>query len=129
MGPVNPEHVEAFIKHCNCDMPPRHYKILMADPTGHGLMLQCMRTGVRVIASWDFYGGQRWMHVSLSRQSKLPSYADICRVKEEIIGKEKKAIQVHPPESEHVNIHPYCLHLWSPIGHDPLPDFRIMGVI
>lgn len=126
---VDHTQVEAFVAHCNSVTPPAHYKVIMTYPEGEGIAIQCTKTGVRVIASWNIYAGQKWMHVSLSRGDRLPSYEDVCRVKEEIIGPERKAIQVHPPKSEHVNIHPYCLHLWSPIGHDPLPDFRINGTI
>ena len=25
-------------------------------------------------------------------------------------------VQFHPPKSEYVNLHPYCLHLWKKIG-------------
>jgi hypothetical protein len=41
------------------------------------------------------------------------------------VGKERKAVQVLPPASEYVNIHPHCLHLYAAIEHDPLPDFRM----
>jgi hypothetical protein len=33
-------------------------------------------------------------------------------VKAIFIGRDKEALQVLPPESEHVNIHPNCMHLW-----------------
>lgn len=69
--------------------------------------------------------GKRWLHVSASRRTKIPSWQDMKEVKDIFIGKERKAIQVFAPESEHVNVHPYVLHLWSCLDEDPLPDFRL----
>lgn len=67
--------------------------------------------------------GKFWQHVSLSRKSKVPSYDDMCLVKKLFIGEDKKAIQIFAQKSDHVNIHPYCLHLWHCIDGDSLPDF------
>ena len=67
--------------------------------------------------------GKPWIHTSFSRKSRIPDYRDIKWVKETFVGKEKIAIQILPIESEHVNIHNFCLHLWTPVEHDPLPDF------
>ena len=64
-----------------------------------------------------------WIHVSLSRKNKLPSYNDVKLVKNTFIGKDKKAIQIFPEEENHVNLMPYCLHLWHCVDKDPLPDF------
>src|SRR3990167_1384383 len=68
--------------------------------------------------------GRRWMHVSCSRPSSLPTWEDLRLVKDTFIGIERKAIQVLPPQSEYVNLHPYVLHLWSCLDGDGLPDFR-----
>lgn len=67
--------------------------------------------------------GKKWYHVSLSRKSRLPSYDDMKVVKDHFIGKHNHAIQVFAPESEHVNLHSYCLHLWHCLEGSPLPDF------
>jgi len=67
--------------------------------------------------------GKLWQHVSLSRKSRLPTYDDIKLVKSLFIGDNKDAIQVFPKIENHVNIHPYCLHLWSCLEGSPLPDF------
>jgi hypothetical protein len=38
-------------------------------------------------------------------------------------------IQYHPPESEYVNNHPNCLHLWRPTGCAlPMPPSIMVGV-
>lgn len=86
--------------------------------------------GLRVIISWEEERDNRlWLHASLSRQSRVPSYQDMCDVKELFIGRKKKAIQVFPSEDEHVNIHPNVLHLWHCLTEDVLPDFRKNGAI
>lgn len=82
------------------------------------------RGGLKVIASVATHGGARWLHVSCSRRSRLPTWDDLRMVKNLFVGRHRKAIQVFPAETEHVNIHPYCLHLWCCLDVDPLPDFR-----
>lgn len=72
---------------------------------------------------------KRWIHVSYSRPTRTPSYWDTVRVKRDFIGDDHKAISVHPAKSEHVSIHPFCLHLWHCVDGDGLPDFRHHGQI
>lgn len=67
--------------------------------------------------------GKTWLHLSVSRSSRLPSYDDLLWCKSIFIGDKRKAVQVFPPKSEHINIHPYVLHLWACLAEDPLPDF------
>jgi hypothetical protein len=68
-----------------------------------------------------------WIHVSFSRCDRMPSYEDMARVKRRFIGRKRKGIMVLPSELEHYNYHPNCLHLFSPLLADPLPDFRAEG--
>lgn len=70
-----------------------------------------------------------WLHVSVAHPSRLPTYVELQEVKDVFIGQNKKAIQVFPPRNEHVNLHPYCLHLWCCLSANPIPDFRKMGMI
>ena len=70
--------------------------------------------------------GGHWMHVSFSRPTRVPNYAETKAVKALFIGHDRKAIMIFPAEGEHVNIHPHCLHLFSPLDADPLPDFRFI---
>ena len=82
------------------------------------------KNGLFIIASVQTeQDNKQWVHVSFSRQKKLPSYKDLILVKNTFIGKNKKAIQIFPEEDKHVNIMPYCLHLWHCLDEDPLPDF------
>jgi hypothetical protein len=79
--------------------------------------------GLFVVASAAIMqDGKEWLHVSFSRKSKMPTYADLQLVKREFIGKDKKAIMVFPEEENYVNIHPNCLHLWYS-SENPIPEF------
>ena len=86
--------------------------------------------GLSVIVSAAIYDdGKEWLHVSFSRKSKMPTYADLQLVKREFIGSDKKAIMVFPEQGNYVNIHPNCLHLWYS-AEAPVPEFsQGMGTI
>lgn len=66
-----------------------------------------------------------WEHVSLSvayknRKKKLvprlPTWTEMCQIKNMFWDKEEVVIQFHPAESEYVNTHNYVLHLWRKVG-------------
>ncbi|MFQ3618047.1 MAG: hypothetical protein SNJ57_13145 [Cyanobacteriota bacterium] len=72
---------------------------------------------------------QCWQHVSFTRlDSKMPTYADLVFIKETFFP-DRWAIQVFPKMEEHVSDHDRCLHLWSCLEHNVLPDFRKFGTI
>ena len=84
--------------------------------------------GLRVIGSaCREADGRRWVHLSVSRERRLPDWDDLKLVKDTFVGKDRMAIQVLPRESDYYNLHPYCLHLWIPVDHNPVPDFRKDG--
>lgn len=47
------------------------------------------------------------------------------------VGDDLQAVQIFPRRARHVNIHPYCLHLWAALDPDGdgLPDFGSEGTI
>lgn len=63
-----------------------------------------------------------WEHVSVTINSqgkdRMPSWNEMCLIKDLFWDKEDCVVQFHPPESEYVNNHPYCLHLWRKIGSE-----------
>ena len=67
-----------------------------------------------IVISW----GGGWEHASVSPKAKktTPTWKDMCWVKDLIWGKDEEVMQIHPAESEYVNIKQNCLHLWKPIG-------------
>lgn len=81
---------------------------------------------LKVIAS----DGEGWEHVSVSLTTRCPSWEEMCFIKSMFWDKEDCVVQYHPPEREYVNNHPYCLHLWRPIGADiPMPPSYMVGAV
>jgi len=66
----------------------------------------------KVIAS----NGGGWEHVSVSplnsRRKTCPTWEEMCAIKDMFFMPEERVVQYHPPQSEYVNNHPYCLHMW-----------------
>lgn len=53
-------------------------------------------------------------HVSVSYPNRMPTWDEMCFVKEIFFKDSEEAYQVHPKKSEYVNTHEYCLHIWRP---------------
>lgn len=72
----------------------------------------------RVIAS----NGGGWEHVSISRQNRCATWDEMCVIKDMFFDETECVVQYHPPKSNYVNVHPYCLHLWRPTTQEiPMP--------
>lgn len=69
-----------------------------------------------LVVVWSFGGG--WEHVSVSYRKRCPNWDEMCRVKDMFFYPEEVAVQYHPRQSEYVNTHPYCLHIWRKRGED-----------
>ena len=61
-----------------------------------------------------------WEHVSVSSKHKftIPSWDDMCVLKDVFFSDEEEAYQIHPKKSQYVNLSENCLHLWKPIGRE-----------
>lgn len=68
-----------------------------------------------------FSAGMGWEHVSVSRRSRLPTYEDLDEIRREFWGPKDTVMQLFVPKADHVNAHPYCLHLWRPIDGTEIP--------
>lgn len=66
--------------------------------------------------TFRYQGIPHWEHVSVSLPSRSPTWEEMCLIKNLFWGEDETVIQYHPPKSEYVNNHQYCLHLWKPIG-------------
>ena len=73
----------------------------------------------------EYEDTRRWLHFSMTSGVAVPSWDQLVRAKEAILGSESKAIQVIAPRSEWVNIHGKCLHLFLCLDGDGLPDFTM----
>ena len=80
---------------------------------------------LRIIAS-DQLG---WEHVSVSLPDRSPTWEEMCFVKGLFWDDDDCVMQLHPPKSDWVNNHSYCLHLWRPVGAEiPRPDSIMVGI-
>lgn len=59
------------------------------------------------------------VRMPLERQPYLiPTWDDMCVLKDIFFDDEEEVYQIHPKKSEYVNLSENCLHLWEPIGHE-----------
>lgn len=80
---------------------------------------------LRVIVS----DGMGWDHVSVSLDHRCPTWEEMAFIKRFFFRDEEAVMQLHPPKQEHVNNHPYCLHLWRPQHTKiPLPPAAMVGI-
>lgn len=83
-------------------------------------------------SNWDL-GGIKWEHVSVhvkyNKRNQLPSWTEMCEVKNIFWDDEDVVIQFHPKKSEYVNNHDTTLHLWRPIDFIiPTPPTITVGI-
>ena len=105
----------------------RKFAVNMSDDGGM-FILRCNKTGadLRVVASWWF----GWDHVSVSTKKRIPNWDEMEFVKRTFFRDDETAMQLHVPPSDHINCHPYCLHLWRPHGCDiPRPPAWMVGPV
>lgn len=70
-----------------------------------------------------------WEHVSVSCEKRTPNWREMCFVKSLFWDAEDAVMQLHPPQSQWINNHPYCLHLWRPLKETiPLPPSIAVGL-
>lgn len=86
-----------------------------------------------IVTIWEQEPTQ-WMHSSLSRRDhQTPTYADLVLLKHYCIGDHREAYQIFPTKEKHVDFSKAIkfdvLHLWTPIEHQPLPNFGRFGTI
>lgn len=80
---------------------------------------------VAIFSVHKYPDGRRWLHASLSRGDKrLPTWNEMKWLRDEVIGKDAKAIIVIPPADEHVNQYEVH-HIWHCLDGDVLPDFTL----
>lgn len=53
-----------------------------------------------------------WDHVSVSRKNRCPNWAEMSHVHRMFFEPNEVAMQLHMPVRDHINVHPYVLHLW-----------------
>lgn len=83
-------------------------------------------TKATIIWSW----GDGWEHVSVCPlNGSMPTWDDMCLIKDMFWKDEECVVQYHPPKSEYVNNMPNCLHLWKPLFENmPMPPSILTGL-
>jgi len=104
--------------------PPSYWRPVESRLDGTAYVRRWNGVKFVVIVSYQLEEGHNWLHVSASRPDRCPSHDEMSEVKRDFIGPDRMAVSIWAKSSEHVNIHPNCLHLWSPMSEWwPLPDF------
>lgn len=76
------------------------------------------RACLRIYATSD----TGWDHVSVSLFNRCPRWQEMQYVKLLFFKEDETAMQLHVPMEDHINVHPYVLHLWRPVNAKiPLP--------
>jgi len=69
-----------------------------------------------------------WQHVSISLPNRCPTWNEMCLVKDLFYGEDATVVQFHPPKSDYVNNHNFCLHLWANTQKEiPRPPSYLVG--
>lgn len=66
----------------------------------------------------DREAGMEHVSVSPKKQFRMPSWDDMCVLKDIFFDDEEEVYQIHPKKSQYINFVGNCLHLWKPKGHD-----------
>lgn len=73
--------------------------------------------------------GADWDHVSVSLPNRCPNWPEMCAVKDAFFFPSETVMQLHVPPQDHINNHPYCLHLWRPQSAEiPRPPGFLVGI-
>lgn len=82
------------------------------------------RPPFKVIAS----DGEGWEHVSVSLPDRLPTWDEMCALKDIFWDADDCVVQYHPPRVDYVNNHSRCLHMWRPLDAElPRPPSWMVG--
>ena len=104
-------------------------RLLIGQIGGDGGMGEIQLGMWRGSVIWS-YGGS-WEHVSVCPYKKriVPSWDDMCRIKDIFWHDEECVVQFHPPKKDYVNNMENCLHLWRPINQEiPMPPSIMVGL-
>lgn len=95
---------------------------------GRGYFISGSCKGMTVI--WSY--GVGWEHVSMDGKKRMPTWEEMCQLKDMFFDGDECCVQYHPPKNEYVNNIPYCLHIWKPIekysGILPIPPSLFVGL-
>lgn len=72
--------------------------------------------------------GEGWDHVSVSLATRCPSWTEMQHVKRMFFNSDEIAMELHVADTDHISLHPFCLHLWRPQDREiPLPPSKFVA--
>lgn len=71
-----------------------------------------------IVSTDNDRSGHAIEHVSVSHRNEkiMPSWDEMCAIKDMFFEKEEECVQIHPKHSEYVNMVSNCLHIWHPVN-------------
>lgn len=108
---------------------PSHPLVRETNQYANASSYRLFKDGVQLFAileAEEHDDGNVWLHLSVSAQkpARIPTWKELSWAKDYFLG-DRRAIQVLPPKSEYVNLHPHVLNLYACEGESRLPDFRM----
>lgn len=78
--------------------------------------------------------GCGWDHASVTVDHRFghrcPTWGEMDLVRDLVWRADECVMQLHVPRAEHINHHPYCLHLWKPQDEEiPRPPGWMVGPV
>jgi hypothetical protein len=78
--------------------------------------------------------GEGWDHASVTVDprfgNRCPTWDEMDLVRDLVWRADECVMQLHVPRADHINCHPYCLHLWKPQdGEIPRPPGWMVGPV
>lgn len=93
---------------------------------GYNGAFRIKRKGIEFVIIASNGGG--WEHVSISTAFRCPIWEEMNYFKKMFFHDDEVVMQLHPEKKNYVNHHPFCLHLWKPIGVKiPVPPTYMIG--
>lgn len=69
-----------------------------------------------------------WDHLSVSCRNRCPNWQEMEFVKHIFFKEDEYAMQLHVPVANHINLHPFVLHIWRPLNAViPIPNPIMVG--
>lgn len=97
-----------------------------AEDGGCGILF----IGTKKFGSVIWSNGGGWDHVSVHpfERKRVPTWDEMCRLKDMFFDPEEVVVQYHPARSQYVNNLDNCLHLWKPQNVEmPTPPSIMVG--
>jgi hypothetical protein len=99
--------------------------VIERGPDGAAFEVKYHGSKLLVLASYGF----GWDHISVSLKHRCPNWPEMEHVKRMFFLDHETVMQLHVPTEEHINNHPYCLHLWRPHNVEiPRPPALMVGL-